>query len=439
MKISIEDLLISNRNRSDFGDVFKLAEGIKTYGLLHPIVVTETTTEEREQTGKLWKLVAGERRVRASLLNQCIEIEATLKDSLNPVQHKEIELEENINRKDISWHEKIEGLRQLDEIKRALYGDSSRSDDKTDYGDGWNLEKTAEAVGKSLGSVSEDISLAKDLKQHPDIAAKVQKLPKHAAKRLIATMKKEKRLKKQVEANKLKIDSSLMLGDCVDLIDNVLDNSVDLWLTDPPFGTDRIMNVVESIARDGTPTHNVCSEETMFKVYEALLPKVWKKLKPGAHFYMFFGHHWYNYLTTKLRSIGFVVDDSPLIWDKCKASFLVKDFHYKPSYEAILYGHKPPVTRPLRKPIGNVLRFPTLHHTHKVHPLQRPEELIELLIDNSSGVGDCILDTFAGSGVTLVVALKMQRSAIGFELDEGNFLRAQEYLQKSREKEQSCK
>ena len=67
-------------------------------------------------------------------------------------------------------------------------------------------------------------------------------------------------------------------------------------------------------------------------------------------------------------------------------------------------------------------------HQTRIHSLQRPYDLLKLLIENSSGVGDVVLDTFAGSASTLVAAKKLQRNAVGFEMDEGNFLRAQAYL-----------
>jgi len=167
----------------------------------------------------------------------------------------------------------------------------------------------------------------------------------------------------------------------------------------------------------------------MLKTYNALIPELFRVLKPGAHFYMFFGHAWYPYLVINFRLKGFIVDDQPIIWNKMRCSIMAKDMHYMSSYEAILFGHKPPSTRILKKPVLNILNFPAIPGQKRVHSLQRPFDLLKLLIENSSVPGETILDCFAGSGSTIHAAKKLQRTGIGFELDEGNFLRAQKFIQ----------
>lgn len=54
----------------------------------------------------------------------------------------------------------------------------------------------------------------------------------------------------------------------------------------------------------------------------------------------------------------------------------------------------------------------------KVHPTQKPVELIAKMIEDSSEPGAVVLDTFMGSGTTAVACLRTGRQYIGFELDE---------------------
>ena len=63
------------------------------------------------------------------------------------------------------------------------------------------------------------------------------------------------------------------------------------------------------------------------------------------------------------------------------------------------------------------------------HPTQKPEKLLAKIILASSKEADSILDPFAGSGTTAVVAKKLNRSFIGIECDETYCLLAQKRLE----------
>jgi site-specific DNA-methyltransferase (adenine-specific)/modification methylase len=53
-----------------------------------------------------------------------------------------------------------------------------------------------------------------------------------------------------------------------------------------------------------------------------------------------------------------------------------------------------------------------------IHPTQKPEKLIELILLASSDEGDLILDPFFGTGTTGVVASRLKRNWIGIEINE---------------------
>jgi len=436
MKVKIQSIKVEKKNdltkrhRRDFGDILKLAESIEEHGLMHPIVVDKDPSGENE-----YILIAGERRIRACIFNGWSDIPVTVFSEMDDLDRKICELEENTMREDLSWQEQVEAVRQLDALKREKYGDAvtNQHDDKKG---GWRLKDTADMIGVSKGTVSQDINLARQLQDRPDLRKKVAKLPKHAARKIINQTLEEEMLKRHVESKKIKLSASLKHGDCTVLIDDLRDESIDLWLTDPPFGDANIVKVsgADSPSK-GMPlynmtTTNVGTDVDMADVYRKLLPKVFNKLKPGAHIYVFFAHSWYCRLTHMLRETGFIIDDQPIVWDKCRVSVMAKDLHYMSSYEAILFGYKPPAGRILTKPVANVLSYPALPHQRKTHPLQRPYDLLKILIENSSSIGQTVLDTFAGSASTIVAARRLQRNAVGFEIDEGNFLRAQEWINK---------
>lgn len=432
MRIKISEIKVdksdanTRRVRKQLGDVTQLADSITRHGLLHPIVV-----DRLYEPLFLWRLIAGERRLRACILNGAIEIEANLLNDIDDVGAKEIELEENVVRQDLSWPEECEALRQLNELKVLKYGKAQPSRYASEK-DGWKLEDTADAVGMSRSSVSEDIKLAERLRERPKLAKKVKKLPKSAARKIVKLALEAEMLKKQLANKEITLSSNLMLGDACDLIDTLEDESVRLLLTDPPFGIQDIvdMGTAGAMTYNIVSDENVSTEDKMRKVYLKLLPKIFKKLIPGSHIYVFLGMGWYCELISLLRRTGFVVDDLPIIWYKGRPSVIAKDNHYTSSYEAILFGHKPPNPRILSKPINNMISVPTIAPQKRVHPLQKPFDLLKIFIENSTSVGELVLDCFSGSASTLIAAEKLQRSAVGFELDTANYQRAQKYMEK---------
>ena len=58
---------------------------------------------------------------------------------------------------------------------------------------------------------------------------------------------------------------------------------------------------------------------------------------------------------------------------------------------------------------------------NKVHPTEKPEELMKFYVENSSDRGDTVLDMFMGSGSTGVAALNTNRKFIGVEMEENYF------------------
>ena len=417
---------ITRRFRKDFGDIQGLAESIKKHGQIHPVVVTKT------DAGYL--LVAGERRLRACIFGQ-MTIDAVLKEDLTDFQAKMLELEENAKRKDIDWEEQCEAVRQIHELMIKEKGHSYKDEDG-----GWNLKKTANYLGISIGTAQQDVALAQRLIDNPELKKRVQKLNKVSARKLVKQVLDARIIEKAMEEKGVDIGNiSLTNINCVTGIKQLSANSIHCLITDPPFALDKISTVGSGTNKGkdaaglqyNVTSTNVGLEMELWNTYENLIPELKRVLVDGAHFYLFLGFGWYCRLVEMLRKNGFVVDDQPLIWNKCRTTIPARGAHYMSSYEAILFGHKPPQNRILLKSKPNVLSIPALHTTNRVHPMQKPFELLKIFIENSSSPGETILDCFAGSGSTLQAARALQRNSIGFELDKDNYLRAMEWLKEN--------
>ncbi len=88
---------------------------------------------------------------------------------------------------------------------------------------------------------------------------------------------------------------------------------------------------------------------------------------------------------------------------------------YAPKHEIIIFVN---LGRPLKYRHPDVLQFNRVSGSESVHPTQKPVDLLELLIRNSSEEGDMVLDPFMGSGSTMVAAAKLKRRYIGIELTQ---------------------
>jgi len=69
----------------------------------------------------------------------------------------------------------------------------------------------------------------------------------------------------------------------------------------------------------------------------------------------------------------------------------------------------------------SVWNYDNVKQSEKVHPTEKPLDLIENIIKHSSNEGDVVLDCFAGSGTTGVACKELNRKFIGIELDEGHY------------------
>ena len=107
-----------------------------------------------------------------------------------------------------------------------------------------------------------------------------------------------------------------------------------------------------------------------------------------------------------------------LIWEKNNTSMGDLKADFAPKYEMILFLHKGRrFINGKRDP--NIMKFNRTGN--KLHPTEKPVELIEYLLSKFSNEHEIILDPFMGSGTTAIACMNTNRSFIGIELDEKYF------------------
>ena len=221
-EVSIEDIVVEDRFRTKFEGIEELATSISAHGLINPIVIDENN-----------KLVAGERRLKAHRLLKMPTILARTINELTELEKKEIELEENILRKDFTWQEEVAAKKILHELKQKIHGGAVKGHGTEGT---WGVRETSQALGQSLGSVSMDIQLATGVKAFPELLKEKSKTTAYKKLKSLQTAVLQEELAKRLKGKGIIDTPNVLLGDAVNEMSKLTASSVDLVVTDPPYG-----------------------------------------------------------------------------------------------------------------------------------------------------------------------------------------------------------
>lgn len=157
--------------------------------------------------------------------------------------------------------------------------------------------------------------------------------------------------------------------------------------------------------------------------FEDWLPEVYRVLKQDTHCYIMINPRNLAELQMKAEKVGFKFQQI-LIWQKNNAT---PNKYYLNSYEMILMLRKGKAKNINHMGTKNVLQINNIIGNKK-HPTEKPVELMEILIDNSTNTGDVVIDPFMGAGSTGVACKNLNRDFIGIEIDEKYFKIAEERI-----------
>ena len=210
----------------------------------------------------------------------------------------------------------------------------------------------------------------------------------------------------------------LMCGDStsVDAVEKLLEcQKADLLFTDPPYGVS-YEGGHNKKKRQGIIADTLQGEDLTDLFYESLSTAItW--LKDGAALYVWYasGKSIETYaslakLPLKLRAV--------IQWYKVKSGLGAFMSQYIPNCEPCMYLHKEGCSPSWYGPTNEKTVWELKKETaNKFHPTQKPVELPERAITNSTKQGDSVLDLFGGSGSTLIACEKIGRMARVMELD----------------------
>lgn len=452
--IKIADVQVGNRYRKDMKDIDALAASLAKFGQIQPIVIDENN-----------RLIAGERRLTAAKSLGWDEIGFVLKEDLDDLGKKEVEIEENLRRESFEWWEEVLALEEVYNIKRGKYGSAVQG---VKGGTGFGLKQASTELDKSIGSISMDLQLAAGLREFPEL---IDETSKTAAFKRFKRLK-EKALREEI-ARRAQGGSEAILdklsaapsetptespqetapkpkgirtgfkgygivyqGDAELVTRHLPDHSVDVLIADPPYALGLGSATGKTSGKRLAQHEGALYDDDPFEVMNKLalvFSECTRVLKNTGHAYIFFHHNWYHEMYEMLCRCFHdkpgereIVHSQPIIWSKNTSGIGDPNERWVPSYEPCFFINR---GRPMATPQAfNVLSVATVPRNKKRHPTEKPTDLLRRLINASAVRGEVVYDPFAGSGSTLVAAVEVGCRFVGCELDETYYHRIVERL-----------
>ena len=198
--------------------------------------------------------------------------------------------------------------------------------------------------------------------------------------------------------------------DAVEWLGTLPPSSVDLVVTDPPYES------LEKHRAIGTTTrlkHSKSSSNDWFTIFPnrrfpELFTAVHRVLKRDAHFYLFCDQETMFVAKPIAEAAGFKFW-KPIVWDKEKIGM---GYHYRSRYELILFFEKG------KKKLNDLGVADVIRHSRiaRGYPAEKPAEVSEVLVRQSTATGETVADPFMGSGSVGVAALRLGRRFLGTDI-----------------------
>ena len=225
-----------------------------------------------------------------------------------------------------------------------------------------------------------------------------------------------------------------MHGDCLKLMKDIPDGSVDLILTDPPYGTTQ------------------CKWDTIIDL-DLMWEQLKRIIKPNGAIVLFGAEPFssvlrmsnlemfkYDWIWNKILKTGHLNSKiMPMMQHEVISVFGCDRINYYPIMEegipqhsegnpntemtSSLYGKQ---LRNYDDMTGNTLKYPStlsisiqkIHPSKVIHPTQKPVDLMEYLIKTYTNKNETVLDFTMGSGTTGIACINTNRNFIGIEMDD---------------------
>lgn len=389
---------VGDRFRKDLGDLDDLISSIKEKGIIQPITVD-----------KKLNLLAGGRRLAACQKAGLLEIPCIRRDVEGSVDALEIELFENIHRKDFSWQERCAAEKAIMELKKQTDPE-------------WGVRKQARETQVSAPSVSRRIELAAAVEQFPQLAQMDNEDQAWKAYKRIEEKILVESLVNNAKAKALKgvkiAEKNYKVGNVIEGMQALQPGMYHFAEVDPPYAIDLDARKSRSKETSRMDTYQELTKENYLPFISELAGEVYRVLQPAAYAIWWFGMDWYNDTLAILREAGFAVSSIPAIWTKgAQGQTASPDTMLGSSYEPFFVCRKGD-GKLARAGRSNVFDYTPLSPLKKIHPTEKPLDLMVEILETFTFPGTRMVIPLLGSGVTLRACYKTGRIGFGWDLSK---------------------
>jgi site-specific DNA-methyltransferase (adenine-specific) len=427
--VSHTDIDFGARRREDYGDLEELAHSIKEKGLIQPIAIWRKDTELAADEPP-YLLLAGGRRYQATLMAGMVEVPCRIYGGeMSDLLYREIELHENIDRKDLSWKEQVMLKKEIHDLMIAKHGHKIAKGNENTTVDipGWSQADTADLLGISTANVSKDLSLANALEMFPALGdAKnkseaeklLRKLQQQAVEEVLLEKINNRRASGELGAVHKALIDKFMVRDFFEGIKDLPDKCIDICEIDPPYGIE-LHDIKGSMDEAGKGDEYREVDPFRYRQFVRDMAKECYRVMTDHSFLIFWfaAEPWQEVIYEELKRAGFDLRRMPGLWVKDQGQTMRPEYYLASCTEPFYYATKgrPTVQKQGR---SNVFAFKPVPHGSKIHPTERPVELIQEVLSTFAHPGSRVLVPFLGSGNTILAAANNKMDCIGFDLSQ---------------------
>ena len=247
----------------------------------------------------------------------------------------------------------------------------------------------------------------------------------------------------------------VVVGDCIEMMNKLPAESVDLIFADPPYNLQLNGELerpnqtkVDGVKETWDKFKSISDYDNYTKKWLSSARRI---LKPNGSIWVIGSYH-------NIFRLGYILQDlefwllNDIVWRKVNPMPNFRGRRFTNAHETLIWASKTKTSKyafnyEAMKSLNGDLQMRSdwslpictgderlkNKDGKKIHPTQKPENLLNRIIMSSSNIGDVVLDPFFGTGTTGAVAKKLRRNFIGIEQDAKYALEAEKRINKVEE------